>query len=328
MSRVRLVHVLSENWTLTPPRDLRALGADGAGGGGRGLRRGDGERARRARPGRRRRRADAEPARLRASREPRPGDALAELARPPLGDRLRDDDAPARRGGDHRAAPASAAAREGPRDARPALGGPPRRPAHRQLARAGVRRARCPLRRPRRAARRAPRRLAGRLGTVTRVVRGRPLPFERCVGRAEALPCRWRAPLVRLEHVHDRLLRRLVRYGHGWNPLGRPTDEDVARLRGRSPRQGAISASSSSSAALADVSPTPAPRRTWARRSRRFPSRSSAASRRSASSPRSSSTIRPGTRRGAGRSSPGWAPMLDSVRRTRSGAAGRPPRSR
>jgi len=24
-SRVRLVHVLSENWTLTPPRDLRAL---------------------------------------------------------------------------------------------------------------------------------------------------------------------------------------------------------------------------------------------------------------------------------------------------------------
>jgi probable F420-dependent oxidoreductase len=32
--------------------------------------------------------------------------------------------------------------------------------------------------------------------------------------------------------LHDRLLRRLVRYGHGWNPLGRPTDEDVARLRG------------------------------------------------------------------------------------------------
>ena len=29
--------------------------------------------------------------------------------------------------------------------------------------------------------------------------------------------------------LHDRLLRRLVRYGHGWNPLGRPTDEDVAR---------------------------------------------------------------------------------------------------
>ena len=25
MSGVRLVHVLSENWTLTPPRDLRAL---------------------------------------------------------------------------------------------------------------------------------------------------------------------------------------------------------------------------------------------------------------------------------------------------------------
>ena len=29
----------------------------------------------------------------------------------------------------------------------------------------------------------------------------------------------------------DGLLGRLVRHGHGWNPLGRPTDEDVARLR-------------------------------------------------------------------------------------------------
>jgi probable F420-dependent oxidoreductase len=31
--------------------------------------------------------------------------------------------------------------------------------------------------------------------------------------------------------LHDRLLRRLVRHGHGWNPLGRPTDEDLRRLR-------------------------------------------------------------------------------------------------
>jgi probable F420-dependent oxidoreductase len=31
--------------------------------------------------------------------------------------------------------------------------------------------------------------------------------------------------------LHDRLLRRLARYGHGWNPLGRPTDDDLARLR-------------------------------------------------------------------------------------------------
>ncbi len=31
--------------------------------------------------------------------------------------------------------------------------------------------------------------------------------------------------------LHDRLLARLVRYGHGWNPLGRPSDEDVERLR-------------------------------------------------------------------------------------------------
>jgi probable F420-dependent oxidoreductase len=32
--------------------------------------------------------------------------------------------------------------------------------------------------------------------------------------------------------LHERLLRRIVRYGHGWNPLGVPSDEDVDRLRG------------------------------------------------------------------------------------------------
>ncbi len=32
------------------------------------------------------------------------------------------------------------------------------------------------------------------------------------------------------ETVHPRLLRRLVRYGHGFNPLGRPTDDDLALL--------------------------------------------------------------------------------------------------
>ena len=31
--------------------------------------------------------------------------------------------------------------------------------------------------------------------------------------------------------LHERLLRRIVRYGHGWNPLGSPSDEDVDRLR-------------------------------------------------------------------------------------------------
>jgi probable F420-dependent oxidoreductase len=43
------------------------------------------------------------------------------------------------------------------------------------------------------------------------------------------------------QSLHPRLLRRLVAYGHGFNPLGRATDEDLARLRdalaaaGRSP---------------------------------------------------------------------------------------------
>jgi probable F420-dependent oxidoreductase len=31
--------------------------------------------------------------------------------------------------------------------------------------------------------------------------------------------------------LHERLLRRLVRYGHGFNPLGSPTDDDLERLR-------------------------------------------------------------------------------------------------
>jgi len=33
------------------------------------------------------------------------------------------------------------------------------------------------------------------------------------------------------ESLHPRLLRRLVQYGHGFNPLGRPTDADLERLR-------------------------------------------------------------------------------------------------
>jgi probable F420-dependent oxidoreductase len=33
------------------------------------------------------------------------------------------------------------------------------------------------------------------------------------------------------ESLHPRLLRRLVTYGHGFNPLGRPGDEDLRRLR-------------------------------------------------------------------------------------------------
>ncbi|HEY2935021.1 MAG TPA: TIGR03619 family F420-dependent LLM class oxidoreductase [Gaiellaceae bacterium] len=33
------------------------------------------------------------------------------------------------------------------------------------------------------------------------------------------------------ESLHERLLRRLVEYGHGFNPLGAPTDADLERLR-------------------------------------------------------------------------------------------------
>jgi alkanesulfonate monooxygenase SsuD/methylene tetrahydromethanopterin reductase-like flavin-dependent oxidoreductase (luciferase family) len=31
--------------------------------------------------------------------------------------------------------------------------------------------------------------------------------------------------------LHDAMLRRLVRYGHGFNPLGRPSEDDLDRLR-------------------------------------------------------------------------------------------------
>jgi probable F420-dependent oxidoreductase len=31
--------------------------------------------------------------------------------------------------------------------------------------------------------------------------------------------------------LHDRLIRRIARYGHGFNPLGRPAPEDIWRLR-------------------------------------------------------------------------------------------------
>lgn len=33
------------------------------------------------------------------------------------------------------------------------------------------------------------------------------------------------------QSLHETLLRRLVRYGHGFNPLGRPTSDDLERLR-------------------------------------------------------------------------------------------------
>jgi probable F420-dependent oxidoreductase len=33
------------------------------------------------------------------------------------------------------------------------------------------------------------------------------------------------------ESLHDALLRRLVRYGRGYNPLGRPSEQDLERLR-------------------------------------------------------------------------------------------------
>lgn len=48
----------------------------------------------------------------------------------------------------------------------------------------------------------------------------------------EPKPYRPEGPLLWFggESVHPRLLRRLVEYGSGWNPLGRPSGEDLERL--------------------------------------------------------------------------------------------------
>jgi len=69
------------------------------------------------------------------------------------------------------------------------------------------------------------------VGAVARILRRRALPLRGRLAGAEAVPRGRRAPLARVEHAARPPLRRLVEYGHGWNPLGRPTDEDVARLR-------------------------------------------------------------------------------------------------
>ncbi len=49
----------------------------------------------------------------------------------------------------------------------------------------------------------------------------------------EPKPYRAGGPIVWLggSSLHDRLLRRIVAYGHGFNPLGRPSDEELGRLR-------------------------------------------------------------------------------------------------
>lgn len=59
---------------------------------------------------------------------------------------------------------------------------------------------------------------------------GRHYPFENVW--LEPKPFRPDGPRLWFggQRLHDRLLRRLVTYGHGFNPLGRPSDDDLARL--------------------------------------------------------------------------------------------------
>ena len=121
-------------------------------------------------------------------------------------------------------------------------------------------------------------------------------------------PKAWRPDGPRLwlggESVHPRLLRRIVRYAHGFHPLGQPTDEDLRLLQ----------------EGLASGGPRPLGARARRRHARRLPGRREPVaaragdrvdpgacgrgdSRRSASSRPSSSTTSRSTRPGAARSS-------------------------
>jgi probable F420-dependent oxidoreductase len=81
------------------------------------------------------------------------------------------------------------------------------------------------------------RRLDEHLDAWGRLWRGSPASFR---GRHYAFDDVWLEPKPfrpdgpRLwfggQRMHDRLLRRLVAYGHGFNPLGLPSDDDLERL--------------------------------------------------------------------------------------------------
>jgi probable F420-dependent oxidoreductase len=62
--------------------------------------------------------------------------------------------------------------------------------------------------------------------------RGRHYSFEDV--HLEPKPFRPEGPRLWFggRNLHDAMLRRLVRHGHGFNPLGRPSEEDLDRLRG------------------------------------------------------------------------------------------------
>ena len=93
--------------------------------------------------------------------------------------------------------------------------------------------------------------------------------------------------------LHPRLISRLVRYGSGFNPLGRPDDEGLDRLAKALASAAVTLPTWSTWAAPEACSPARTGSPTWTRRWPRSRTRWRAASARSASSHRSSSTRRP-----------------------------------
>ena len=138
-----------------------------------------------------------------------------------------------------RAAASPAAARPRARHARPPLRGPPRGAAHGQLAPRRVRGARRAVRQARRAPRRAPRGVGGPVARHP----GRRLPASTTPSRTCTSSPRRTGPTgpgcgSAASRVHPRLLRRIVRYGHGFHPLGRPSRRGPALLRDGARRGG------------------------------------------------------------------------------------------
>ena len=104
------------------------------------------------------------------------------------------------------------------------------------------------------------------------------------------------------DRVHGAIVDRLVRYGSGYHPLGRVTEEDVGHAQhARSPRPGGPWTTSSSWAGPGWTSRATTSWRPCRRRSRRSPGSRPSGSPPSSSSRRSSSTTAPTIRRSAAR---------------------------
>ena len=308
MTPPKLILILSENWTLTSPRDLRSivrfaveaedagfdavmvsehvvLGPDA-----------DAERS------------PVEPARLRLAREPGSRDAVAQLARAAV--RRRGRHQPAAAGGRcHHPAPAPPAARgQGPGDARSALRGTAGRPADRELAPSEYDALGVPFGSRGEL-------LDEHLAAWNVLWRDSPASFDGTHYRfhdvyLEPKPFRPEGPTLWFggSSLHDRLVDRIVAYGDGFNPFGRPSAPGSVATAEAMAAAGRSIDELEMVGGTRGVFPDPSSVADLAQASPRSRNRSRLGSRRSASSRPSSSTT------------PAVGPVLPRGRGTRLGA--------